>query len=76
MNINKKCVISRYDETIKESPFLTIPIDSVEVYQPKIDHLGEELYERLRGACRSKGYVFKFYTLSEDKNFDYEIVVY
>ena len=75
MGVIKKCVITRYDETIKEYPFLTIPIDNIEVTQPEDDNYGSEFAERLRAGCIMKGYTFKFYTLSEDKNFDYEIVV-
>jgi len=72
----KKCIIARYDETIKEPPFLTIAIDTTEVVGPETDHLGEEFSERLRCACRAKGYVFKFYTTSKENGFDYQIVVY
>ena len=72
----KKCVITVYDQTITTPPFLTIPIDEVEVLQPEVDYLGEELYERLRGACRAKGYIFKFYVNSSREGFDYEVVVY
>jgi hypothetical protein len=76
MSTLKKCIISIYDETITEPPYLTIPIDTVEVYQPEKDNLGEQFYENLKDSCRTKGYLFKFYSLSKDKNFDYEIVVY
>lgn len=57
----KKCIISRYDKTIKE------PIN--------MNDGGVEFLERLKGACRSKGYIFKFYTTSSEKDKDYEIVV-
>lgn len=72
----KKCIISRYDYTIKEPPFLTIKLDTTEVLKPQKDHLGEELARRLIIACGKKGYMFKFYTMSREKGFDYEIVVY
>lgn len=73
----KKCIISRYDETIKEPPFLTIPIDKVEVIEPENDYLGEKFADILNAACFSKGYIFKFYTsCSEREDIDYEIVVY
>ena len=70
----KKCLISKYDDTIKKAPFKTIPIDSVEVFEP--DKGGVEFATRLKCACRMKGYYFKFYTISMDKNFDYEIIIY
>jgi len=77
METVKKCKISRYDETIKEPPFLTIQIDKMEVKQPEKDNLGEEFAERLRYCCRMKGYQFKFYTMcSDDKDYDYNVVVY
>ena len=72
----KKCIISRYDETINEPPYLTIPIDSVEVTRPEIDNYGENFYNVLNKACKNKGYVFKFYTSSSENDIDYEIVVY
>ena len=72
----KKCVITRYDETIKKPPYLTLPLDSVDVPEPISDHLGEEFAERLRCACKMKGYIFKFYCISENKEFDYELVVH
>ena len=72
----KKCIISRYDETIKRPPFLTIPIDKIDVPKPKNDKGGAEFAERLKAACRSKGYVFKFYTYCNEEGMDYELVVY
>lgn len=36
---------------------------------------GVEFSEKLKEACRSKGYIFKFYTTSSEENIDYEIVV-
>lgn len=76
METIKKCIISRYDETIKSPPYLTIKIDKMEVKKPEKDNLGEEFYERLRCGCKAKGYKFKFYTLSDDKDYDYKVVVY
>lgn len=76
MEIIKKCKISRYDETITEPPYLTIQIDKMEVKKPIKDNLGEEFAERLRCGCRMNGYQFKFYTMSEDNDYDYEVVVY
>jgi hypothetical protein len=76
--ILKKCIISRYDETITEPPFETIQIDEVEVLEPQgLNDLGIEFTDRLRLACANKGYAFKFYTsCSEREDIDYEIVVY
>lgn len=76
METIKKCIISRYDETIKDPPYLTIPIDKMEVRQPQTDDLGQEFGERLRCGCRMLGYQFRFYTTSENKDYDYEVVVY
>jgi hypothetical protein len=71
----KVCVISRYDHTIKNPPFLTIPLDRVEVPQPVTDKYGEEFAERLKSACRNRGYFFKFYISSQEEGVDYELVV-
>lgn len=76
METVKKCMISRYDETIKEPPYLTIQIDKMEVREPENDEFGEEFAERLRCGCRMNGYIFKFYTISEDEDYDYNVVVY
>jgi hypothetical protein len=76
METIKKCKISRYDETIKEPPYLTIPFDEMEIKKPEIDNLGEEFCERLIRSCRAKGYIFRFYTMSVNKDYDYEVVVY
>lgn len=71
----KKCIITRYDKTIKTPPYLTIKIDSVEVPMPENDNLGEEFAHRIIAACRDKGYSFRFYCSSSEKNVDFEIVV-
>jgi hypothetical protein len=72
----KKCIISKYDKNIKEPPFLTISIDIIEVIEPDNDDCGEKFAEMLNDICFNKGYIFKFYTTSKEKDIDYEIVVY
>lgn len=72
----KKCIISRYDESITEPPYSTIQINKTEVEQPVDDKGGIEFAARLTAACRMKGYIFKFYTMCSDREEDYEIVVY
>lgn len=73
----KKCAIERYDETIKEPPFLTIKLDETEVLEPVgFNDMGEEFARRLAGACEKKGYRFKFYSISKEEDFDYKIVVW
>lgn len=76
MEIIKKCIITKYDETITEPPYLTIKIDEMEVLKPLNDDLGEEFARRLYVGCNRLGYVFKFYTISDENGFDYEVVVY
>ncbi|QHB38692.1 hypothetical protein HWC88_gp07 [Flavobacterium phage vB_FspS_hattifnatt9-1] len=71
----KKMMITRYDDKIKEPPYLTIQIDKMLVEKPEHDNLGEEFCERIRQGCRGRGYQFKFYTLSTNPEFDYEVVV-
>jgi hypothetical protein len=72
----KKFMISKYDETIKEPPYTTIKIDEMLVAKPELDNLGEEFAERIRKCCIQRGYKFRFYTISEDDKYDYEVVVY
>lgn len=69
-------MISRYDETIKEPPYLTVKIDEMLVVKPEEDKYGEEFAERIRKSCNQRGYTFKFYTISENKEYDYEAVIY
>lgn len=76
MDVAKKCMISRYDETITEPPYLTNQIDEITVDQPEEDHLGEIFAERLKNGCFSKGYLFRFYTTAKMDGYDYNIVVY
>ena len=71
----KKMIISRYDERIKEPPYLTIHIDEMLVEVPETDYLGEVFCGRIRQGCKRKGYQFKFYTVSTNTQFDYEVVV-
>ncbi len=72
----KKCIIARYDETITEPPYLTIPLCTVEVVKPENDDGGVMFANVLMKACRENGYVFKFYTSGKERGVDYEIVVY
>ena len=58
----RKCIIKRYDETIKEPEGL--------------DDGGSEFAIRLRGACLRKGYKFRFYSMSEEEGYDYELTVW
>lgn len=72
----KKCKITRYDNSITEPPYLTIKIDEMEVLEPEVDYLGEKFAEMLIKKCNQKGYVFKFYTMSTESEYDYEVVVF
>jgi hypothetical protein len=71
----KKMMITRYDDTIKEPPYLTIQIDKMLVEKPESDNLGEEFCERIRQGCSLQGYQFKFYTMSSNPEYDYEVIV-
>ena len=71
-----KFKITRYVEPIKEPPFLTEKVGEMEVEKPESDNLGEEFYNRISSACRSMGFIMKFYSSSKDEYFDYEVVVY
>lgn len=72
----KRCKITKYDETIKEPPYLTVYVDATTVEEPDfVDQGGVEFHLRLRSACHSLGHEMKFYTLSNDNLFDYELVI-
>lgn len=68
-------MISRYDETIKEPPFETIPISEMVVEVPYVDYLGEKFYSNLVKGCKTQGYRIKFYTTSSEEGFIYNVVV-
>ena len=70
-----RCMISRYDETIKEPPFETIQIGEMEVEVPRVDHLGERFYMNLVEELKLQGYRIKFYTLSSEDGFKYNVIV-
>jgi len=72
----KKCMICVYDGSITQPPFLTIQIDEIEVLKPEEDNYGELFAKALRIGCQNKGYRFRFYTMSKNKDYDYEIVVH
>lgn len=75
--MKKKCVITFYDPTIKSPPFNRIKLESLEINQPEIDHIGEKFASILDSVCSRKGYDFKFYSCGSDdfSKYDYEIVV-
>ena len=73
----KKCMITRYDETINKAPYLTIQIDDMEVEKPANDIGGVEFAKILIRTCKLKGYNFRFYTNCSDSiEYDYEVVVF
>ena len=71
----KNCVIERYDDTIKKPPYLTIPIDEIKLAKPNNDKDGVEFLRRMIVACQVRGYFFKFYSMPDNNEFDYMIVV-
>jgi hypothetical protein len=72
----KKIVISRYDESVKGAPYKIIKIAETEIIEPQTDFLGEIFCKALYDKCREMGYKFKFYTISSNPNYDYEVFVY
>ena len=72
-----RCMISRYDETfpIKEPPFETVQISEMEVEVPRVDHSGERFYMNLVEELKLQGYRIKFYTLSSEDGFKYNVIV-
>lgn len=75
--MKKKCVITFYDPTIKSPPFNRIKLESLEINQPEVDHLGEKFASLLNSICSRNGYYFQCYSCgSEDfSEYDYEIIV-
>lgn len=72
----KKCIITRIDEIITETPYERIKLDEVEVLEPEtVNDLGEEFGIRLKCVCRSRGYFFKYYVNSYSEGIDYDLIV-
>jgi len=70
-----RCMISRYDETIKEAPFETIQIGEMEVEVPKTDdHLGQKFYMNLVNELKLQGYRIKCYSVGKG-DFKYNVIV-
>jgi len=72
----KRCMVSRYDYSIKQPPFLGIQVGEFMIEEPERDHLGEQLCAKFRTACWLSGFTFKFWTTSTNPMYDYDVYVY
>ena len=71
----KKCRIQRYDPAVTEAPFTFITLDEFTCYRPTIDDQGETFFVILNHECSDRNLQFKFYSMSNHENFDYDVVV-
>lgn len=67
-----KCKIKRYDPNVTEPPFQFIDLDQFECQDAENDQLYLDLFH----TCRKMGYEMKFYSLSSDSDFDYDVTVF
>ena len=74
--MKKKCKIVRYDETCTKPPYLNIKLNEMEVNQPENDDGGVRFASILREGCANLGYQFKFYSMTDEENYDYEVFVF
>ena len=72
----RRCRVQKYDPAVKEAPFEFITVDEFECCEPDMTEYGEEFAEVLILACRKMGYIFKCYSFSTEKGYDYDVVVY
>lgn len=69
--------IQKYDDKIKSPPFEFITIDQAElqVRSDEQDLLGQDRWHRIRQHCQDKGYVARFYSLSNSKKYHFDVTV-
>ena len=68
------CRIQKYDPAVTEPPHTFITLGEVTVDAPEDDD-GTLLYMNLHAACMRLGYSFRFYSLSLDPKYHFDIVV-
>jgi hypothetical protein len=75
--MRKTCRIQKYDPKCKQPPLTMITlVEKCEFEESERDYLGEERYRRLCGLCTAYGYVLRFYSMSSEKDVDYDITVW
>lgn len=62
-----KCLITRYDSSIKKAPFLTVVLGECEIEMPENDNLGERFYYNMNNAVMAKGFILRFWTLANNE---------
>lgn len=45
-------------------------LGTMTVEQPETDYLGEKFYDKIWSACRDLGFKFKFYSLSDEADYN------
>lgn len=45
-------------------------LGTMTVKQPETDYLGEQFYDKIWSACRDLGFRFKFYTISDEADYN------
>ena len=71
-----KCRVQRYDPDVTEPPFEFITLGELEIDKPDVDYLGEQFAENLSKGCYEAGYAFKFYSLSDEDDYVFNVTVY
>ena len=70
-----KCRVQQYDPAVTEPPLQFVTLNEFECHQPEDDYLGERFCMILHSNCWRLGYSMKFYSNSDDENYDYDVVV-
>ncbi len=71
----KKCLIQKYDVSVKEPPYEFIDLGNFTIDEPD-NRDGFEFIKILKQKCREKGFEFRFYSLTEMKKYDYIVTVF
>ncbi len=69
------CQIKKYDVKVQKSPYTFINLEKFECEKPEIDDLGQTFAAILNQECKERGYIFRFYSMSQEKNITYDVTV-
>jgi hypothetical protein len=70
-----KCRLQSYDPKVKEAPFTFITRGEITIDVPDVKDNGETLWGILFDACRDAGFYFRFYSMSSEPGYTYDVNV-
>jgi len=64
-----------WSKLLHNKRMFTINLEKFESEKPEIDDLGQTFAAILRQECVKRGYLFRFYSMSQEKNITYDVTV-